>query len=298
MGGQTPYDEPFPAREPADPATPSGAGRRASGEPVPIDVTKPSLARMYDHLLGGQGGYASDRRACAELLCLAPRLRELASVNRAFLRRTVRYLAGQHEVRRYLDLGSGIPNQPHVHEIAREARPDTHVVYVDNDPVALGQSRLILAEDSTAATVLCADIRDTSRILRHPRVARLLEAGLPVAVLFGWVLECIPDEEDPWALVRALTSQLPSGSYLVVSHLTHEDPQVRAEVGDFLGQALGRQWGNIRSRDDVARFFTGLAMVGQDTPGDVARWNPGHPIQPASDGPSGWLQYGGVARVP
>lgn len=262
------------------------------GEPVPIDVTKPSLARMYDHLLGGQGGYASDRRACADLLGLAPRLRELATINRAFLGRAVRHLAAQHEVRRYLDLGSGIPRRPHVHEIAREARPDTHVVYVDNDPVALGQSRLILAEDSTAATVLCADIRDTARILRHPRVARLLEAGLPVAVLFGWVLECIPDREDPWSLIRGLTGRLPSGSYLVISHLTHDDPDIRAEIGDFLRHTLGRHWGNIRPRDDVARFFVGLTMLGQNAPGDVARWNPGHPPQPESAAPAGWVQYG------
>ncbi|MFF4104271.1 SAM-dependent methyltransferase [Streptomyces sp. NPDC001903] len=265
---------------------------------MPIDVTKPSIARMYDHLLGGQGGYASDRRACAQLLTLAPRLRELAAFNRAFVGRAVRHLAAQHEVRRYLDLGSGIPHRPHVHEIARESRPDTHVVYVDNDPVALGKSRLVLAEDPTAATVLCADIRDTASILRHPRVARLLEAGLPVAVLCGWVLECIPDDEDPWALVRDLTGRLPGGSYLVVSHLTHDDPAVRAEVGDFLGKALGRHWGNIRPRRDVARFFTGLRMVGQDAPGDVAGWNPGHPPQPAPCSPGGWVQYGGVARVP
>ncbi|MEV4942887.1 SAM-dependent methyltransferase [Streptomyces zaomyceticus] len=265
---------------------------------MPIDVTKPSIARMYDHLLGGQGGYASDRRVCAQLLGLAPGLRELATVNRAFLGRAVRYLAAQHEVRRYLDLGSGIPHQPHVHEIARDTRPDTHVIYIDTDPVALGQSRLLLAEDAAAATVLCADIRDTAGIVRHPRVAGLLLAGLPVAVLFGCVLECIPDEEDPWALVRDLTARLPSGSYLVVSHLTHEDPGARAEVSTFLRQALGRHWGNVRARGDVARFFTGLRMVGQDTPGDVARWNPGHPLQPATTGRGGWVQYGGVARVP
>ncbi|WP_330335341.1 SAM-dependent methyltransferase [Streptomyces sp. NBC_00536] len=254
---------------------------------------------MYDHLLGGQCGYASDRRACADLLGLAPRLRELALINRDFLGRAVRHLTGQHEVRRYLDHGSGIPHRPHVHEIAREARPDTHVVYIDNDPVALGQSRLILAEDPTAATVLSADIRDTPGILRHPRVTRLFEAALPVGALFGWVLECIPDDEDPWALVRGVTGRLPSGSYLVISHLTHEDPNVRAEVGGFLRQTLGRQWGNVRSRHEVARFFSGLNMVGQDAPGDVAHWHPGHPSTScAQDTGDGWVQFGGVARVP
>lgn len=265
---------------------------------MPIDVTKPSLARMYDHLIGGASGYTSDRRACADLLDLAPRLRELASSNRAFMGRAVARLAGQYEVRRFLDLGSGIPRRPHIHEIARRARPDTHVVYVDNDPVALGQSRLILAEDSAAATVLCADIRDPDRILRHPRVRRLLEAGLPVAVLFGWVLECIPDEEDPWSLVRGVVDRLPPGSYLVVSHLTHEDPEVRDEVGRFLGQTLGGDWGNVRRRGDVDRFFAGLAMVGQDAPSDVAGWHRGHPQPAPQSPPGGWVQYGGVARVP
>ncbi|MYS56615.1 SAM-dependent methyltransferase, partial [Streptomyces sp. SID6013] len=112
-----------------------------------MDVSKPSVARMYDHFLGGTDNYQADRDACEELLRIAPSTRELALVNRAFLVRAVRYLAHEHGVRHFLDHGSGLPTRPNVHQVAQSVDPSSEVVYIDNDPVVLAHGRMMLAED-------------------------------------------------------------------------------------------------------------------------------------------------------
>ncbi|MFD6624294.1 MULTISPECIES: SAM-dependent methyltransferase [Streptomyces] len=261
------------------------------------DFSKPSVARMYDYFLGGRDNYKVDRDACAELLRIAPSTRELSLVNRAFLLRAVRYLARDCGVEQFIDHGSGLPTQPNVHQVAQEVHPDARVVYVDDDPVVLGHGRMMLEEDTNATAVICQDLRKTEKIFDSPEVGRLISLNRPVAALFVSVLHCIPDTDDPWGLVRKVASRLPSGSYLVISQLASDDPQLRASITAFMRDITGNKWGEVRSVAEVARFFEGLQLVDDDTPCEVSKWRPDSEVAPRQRTQE-WVEYGGIARVP
>ncbi|MEU9413673.1 SAM-dependent methyltransferase [Streptomyces sp. NPDC048281] len=266
------------------------------GERLIVDISKPSVARMYDFLLGGTDNYQVDRDACDELLRMAPSTRDLALVNRAFLVRAVRYLAREHGVRRFLDHGSGLPTRPNVHQVAQEIDPASEVVYIDNDPVVLGHGRMMLAEDPSTTSVLDADMRDTDKIFRAPEVGRLLRDGRPVAALFVSVLHCIPDEDDPWALVHRVAARLPSGSYMVISQLASDDAVLRARLTDFMAEATGGNWGEVRSVARVDAFFEGLDLLECEAPVEVSRWLPDSDLAPRQSTEE-WIEYGAVARI-
>ncbi|MFH0246209.1 SAM-dependent methyltransferase [Streptomyces sp. HK10] len=269
---------------------------REHGERLILDLSKPSIARMYDFLLGGTDNYQVDRDACDELLRLAPSTRELARVNRAFLVRAVRYLARDCGVRRFLDHGSGLPTRPNVHQVAQEIDPTSQVVYIDNDPIVLAHGRMMLAEDPSTTAVLNADMRETDEIFRSPEAKRLLRDGRPVAALFVSVLHCIRDEDDPWGLVRKVADRLPPGSYLVISHLASDDPEIRRGLTEFMQDITGGAWGEVRSVDRVGEFFEGLQLLEADRPVDVSRWLPDSDLAPRQRTQE-WIEYGGVARI-
>ncbi|NEW71035.1 hypothetical protein G4H13_11630 [Streptomyces rapamycinicus] len=283
---------------------PSGTGNvsggtyafRECGERVIIDVSRPSVARMYDHLLGGTDNYQVDREACEKLLRLAPSSRELALVNRAFLGRAVRYLAREQGVRRFLDHGSGLPTRPNVHQVAQEVDPASEVVYIDNDPVVLAHGEIMLAEDPRTTAVLNADIRDTTKIVESGAVRRLLRDDQPVAALFVSVLHCIPDDDDPWELVRRVCQQLPRGSYLVISQLASDDPELRRSITDFMQEITDNSWGTVRSYSEVDRFFEGHDVLVTPEPVEVSRWLPDSELAPRQRSKE-WIEYGGVARI-
>lgn len=266
------------------------------GERPIIDVSKPSVARMYDHFLGGTDNYQADRDACEELLRIAPSTRELALVNRAFLVRAVRYLAHEHGVRHFLDHGSGLPTRPNVHQVAQSVDASSEVVYIDNDPVVLAHGRMMLAEDPATTAVLDADMRDTEAIFDSPEVRRLLRSGEPVAALFVSVLHCIPGRDDPWALVRRVAERLPAGSFLVISQLASDNPELRAKITDFMADITGNQWGEVRSIGEVERFFDGLDLLETEKPVEVSRWLPDSDLAPRQRTEE-WIEYGGVARI-
>ncbi|MFK0229981.1 SAM-dependent methyltransferase [Streptomyces sp. NPDC090303] len=263
-----------------------------------MDVSRPSVARMYDYLLGGTDNYTSDREACSELLRLAPSTRELARNNRAFLVRAVRYLAQEWGIRRFLDHGSGLPTRPNVHQVAQEVHPDARVVYVDNDPLVIAHGRTMLQENLATTAVIEADFRDTDAIFATPEVRRLTEGGEPVAALFVSVLHCIPDNGDePWALVRDVARRLPPGSHLVVSQLASDDATLRTDVTEFMRESTGGRWGRVRSTSEVRRFFEGLELVGHPEVTEVSLWRPDTDIFPRQQ-TAEWIEYGAVARVP
>ncbi|MBB5940327.1 hypothetical protein FHS42_007425 [Streptomyces zagrosensis] len=251
---------------------------------------------MYDHLLGGTDNYQVDRTACEELLRLAPSTRELARVNRAFLVRAVRYLARRHGVRRFLDHGSGLPTRPNVHEVAQEVDPSSEIVYIDNDPIVLGRGRMMLAEDPDTTAILNADMRDIDIIFESEEVGRLLRDGCPVAALFVSVLHCIPDDDDPWALVNRVAEMLPSGSYMVISHLASDDPELRKSLTQFMGEATGGHWGRVRSIAEVQRLFEHMEVMETEGPVEVSRWLPDSDLAPRQ-GSAEWIEYGAVARI-
>lgn len=248
---------------------------------------------MYDYLLGGRDNFAVDREACDELLEMAPSTRELAKINRLYLKRVVHWLA-QQGCDQFLDHGSGLPTQDNVHQVAQRVNRDASVVYVDNDPVVLAYGRSQLDENAGTA-VIQADMRDTEGIFGHPDAVRLLDLKRPVAALFVSVLHCIPDADDPWALVRRVTEKLPSGSYVVICQLASQSAELRDNVTEFMHRTTGGQWGRVRSFEEVHSFFDGLELL--DRLSDVSEWRPDTELAPRQ-ATQEWLEYGGLARVP
>ncbi|MFD8847576.1 SAM-dependent methyltransferase [Streptomyces sp. NPDC059604] len=273
-------------------------GRAAGRSIIQPDFDTPSVARMYDYLIGGRDNYSADREACAELLRIAPSTRELALVNRAFLVRSVRYLAEECGVTQYIDHGSGLPTPPNVHQIVQEIHPDAaRVVYVDNDPIVLGHGKMMLEEDTATTAVILQDMRKTDAIFESEEVRRLIDRNKPIACLFVSVLHCVPEKDDPWKLVRDVARRLPSGSYLVISQLASDDPQLRSDITQFMRATTGGNWGEVRSLAEVNRFFDGLEMVETQAPCEVSLWRPDGELGPRQKTKE-WVEFGGVARVP
>jgi len=185
-----------------------------------VDIEHASPARVYDYYLGGSHNFAVDRRMARQAMDLWPELPLIMQANRAFLRRSVRYLVGQG-VTQFLDIGSGIPTEGNVHEVVQVASPEARVVYVDIDPVAVAHSRAILS-GNPLADIVQADLRDAAAIFDDPRAKRLLDLSQPIGVLMVAMLHFVPDEADPANIVARYRKMMPPGSYLVVSHATHE----------------------------------------------------------------------------
>lgn len=259
-----------------------------------IDVTVPSVARMYDYLMDGKDNYPADRAATEELLKQVPSTKVLALNNRAFLRRVVRRLAEDYGIRQFVDHGSGLPTQDNVHEVAQRVDPACRVVYIDNDPIVLAHGRALLEENDNTA-VIQADMRDTEAIWSHDEVKRLIDPTEPVGVLFVSVLHCIPDRDDPAGVVRRAAAKVPPGSYLVVCQLVSEDEETRRGVTEFMARSTNGNWGEVRREQDVRRFLEGTEIL---EPGlvEVSTWRPDTDLAPRQPSME-WIEYGGVGRV-
>ncbi|MGW0204399.1 SAM-dependent methyltransferase [Streptomyces sp. NPDC003233] len=259
---------------------------------VAIDTSKPHPARMYDWYLGGKDNYPVDEAMGRQMLALDPRVPVMARVNRAFMHRATRWLA-QQGVRQFLDIGTGIPTEPNLHQIAQQVAPEARVVYCDHDPVVLAHAAALLRSTPEGATeYLQADVRDPDAIVAGAR--RVLDLDRPVALSLVALLHFIPDEDGAHDLVGRLLAELPSGSYLTMTHATADfTPEESAAATEKL-KAAGVTLA-LRSRDEFTRFFTGLDLV---EPGVeiVHKWHPelGEPVPGQDDGviPG----YGAVAR--
>jgi hypothetical protein len=231
------------------------------GEELPdIDTSVPHSARIYDYILGGKDNFAADRQAAAKALGANPHLATGMRENRALMRRMTAYLAGEAGIRQFLDIGTGLPTSPNMHEIAQSLRPDSRVLYVDNDPIVLTHARALLTSNSAGATAyIHADLRQPEQILSDPRLTDTLDLSEPVALMLFGVLHFIPDEDDPYGIVARLLAALPSGSYLAVQHPT----------GDFYPAGVGAQGSyrnagipfQYRTRAEFERFVAGLELV-------------------------------------
>ena len=239
--------------------------------PEGVDVTIPSVARMYDYLLGGKDNFAADREAAARLVELVPEAQQIARDNRAFMVRAVRFLA-ESGVEQFIDLGTGIPTSPNVHEVARQVRPAARVVYVDHDPVVLAHSRALLATDDGVISVR-ADLRDPDGVVADPAVAKLIDFSQPVAVLILSVLHFVSDEEGPGEIVAGFTGRLAPGGCLVISAITSDgvDEGTAAGAADLYRAA--RTPAVARSGEQMAEYFAGCDLV---EPGLVSlvKWRP------------------------
>jgi hypothetical protein len=232
------------------------------------DPARPAAARIYDYLLGGKDNYAVDRDAAERVLAVAPDQRRLAQANRAFAIRAVGALA-EAGIRQFVDLGTGFPTSPSVHEAARRADPAARVVYVDYDPLVHVHNTALLAQDDQVVSVR-ADIRAPGTILEHPDVTRLIDFGQPVGVLCVAVLHLVPDAEDPAGIVARFRDQLCPGSYLALSQFASDsDPEAMAELRAVAAGTAVETY--FRPRDQILRFFDGFELV---PPGlaDVERW--------------------------
>ncbi len=195
-------------------------------------------------------------------------------------------------IRQFLDLGTGLPTQHNVHEVAQEVIPDARVVYVDYDPIVVVHGRALLAT-TDAVTVVQRDLRRPDEILADPETRRLVDFDQPVAVLLVAVLHFIRDEEDPAGIVARLRDAMAPGSYLVVSHTAEESPdEVMAAAQQ--GFRLAGAPLTPRTRAQIGRFFDGFQLV---EPGlvEVSQWRPETPEASAA-GKSPWTIVGAVAR--
>jgi SAM-dependent methyltransferase len=246
---------------------------RPDWAPEEVDIERPSAARLYDYALGGSHNFAADRALFRQLTLVVPDLAAQARASRAFLRRAVRFCVTQG-IRQFLDIGSGIPTRGNVHEIAQRVAPQSRVVYVDIDPVAVAHSRAILA-DNDRVRVLQEDLRRTDQILGHPQVRELLDFEAPMAVLLVAMLHQVPDEDDPAGIIARLRDAVAPGSYLVISHGTAEGRPEAINEGVQMLRSGGVP-ATLRTRDEVERLFAGFELV---EPGVVPapRWHPDSP---------------------
>jgi hypothetical protein len=261
--------------------------------PAGIDTERPSPARIYDYWLGGAHNFAADRRVAEQVVAAFPNIIPVARANRAFLRRAVEYLVDAG-VRQFLDIGSGVPTVGHVHEIAQARAPESRVVFVDIDPIAVEHSRLMLADNELTAVVQ-EDVRRPERILDAPEVQQLLDLEQPVAVLVVSLLHFLPDADDPAGIVSRLTAPLAAGSYLAVSHGTDEGPS-DAAAGREVYRRVGIEM-RLRSRKQIETLFGGFDLV---EPGLVwlPQWHPESSNDVFADSPESSAMYAGVGRKP
>ena len=268
-----------------------GVVSRPSWAPEEIDLERPSAARVYDYYLGGSHNFAPDREMAQRAMQMWPELPQIMQANRAFLRRAVRFLVAAG-IRQFIDIGSGIPTVGNVHEVAQDADPTVHVVYVDIDPVAVIHSRHILAGNGRTAVVQ-ADLREPQEVLGHPEVRRLIDLDQPVAVLLVAVLHFIADEDGPGEVVAAYRDALASGSWLVVSHASYEGLPEQASTHQQLYQRTPTPM-TMRSHAEITALFDGLELV---EPGVVwlPLWRPESTDQLAEH-PERTTGFAGVGR--
>lgn len=257
-----------------------------------IDARTPNAARIYNYFLGGKDNFGVDRAAAEVVLAMAPEVRVAAMENRAFLVRAVEYLAGDADVRQFVDIGSGIPAARPVHEVAQAIEPGARVVYVDNDPVVLVHSRALLGGRRGTA-VVAGDARAPEAILDAPALTRLLDLDQPVAVVLIAVLHFVSGSDEPAEIVRRLLDRLPSGSHVVITHLSDggvpDDPRIERSRALYNGGL------HFRSRKRIEALFDGLDLVDPGVVG-VGQWRGTAGGGVNGGGASWWL--GGVGRKP
>ena len=265
--------------------------------PIDLQTDRPHSARVYDYLLGGKDNFPADRAVAEADLRANPASRVGPRQNRAFLRRAVRFLAAEAGIRQFLDVGTGIPTSPNVHEVAQSVAPSSRIVYVDNDPIVLAHARALLASRPEGRTqYIDADLRQPELILTSAQLRETLDLERPMALLVFATMHLVPDELDPYGIVARLVDALAPGSYLALSQITAD---FAPEAWERTIQIAGRGGVTMRprARTDIDHYFTGLEVV---EPGlqVVHRWRPDPDEKPDEIPDALVSMYGGVARKP
>ncbi|GHF32592.1 SAM-dependent methyltransferase [Streptomyces griseoluteus] len=238
-----------------------------------IDTSRPHSARMYDYYLGGKDHFEIDKHAAEAVASVYPGIFVCARENRAFMHRATRVLAREHGIRQWLDIGTGIPTEPNLHQVAQSVVADARVVYADNDPLVLKYAERLMRSTAEGRTAYIeADVNDPRSLLDAPELTDVLDMKRPVALSLNALMHFVPDDRDPYGIVSRLLDVLPSGSALALSHCTPDfDAPTWQKVADiYNGAGTPVQF---RSRADVARFFDGLELL---EPGVQVghRWRP------------------------
>jgi hypothetical protein len=247
-----------------------------------IDTSVAHVARVYDYLLGGKANFAVDREAAERAYAAWPGglegVRADAQAHRALLGRVVRHLAAEEGIRQFLDIGTGIPKQNNVHEVAQRIAADARIVYVDYDPIVLAHAhRLLTSTPEGACAYLRGDLREPAAILRQ--AAATLDFGQPAAVLLFGVLHFFPHDAGIQDILAALTGALAPGSYLAITHLARDvNGKALTETFARLNEQMSESV-IVRTQDDVGRFFDGMDLL---EPGVVQLpdWRPDTPADP------------------
>ena len=255
-----------------------------------FDTSVAHIARVYNYWLGGKDNYAADREAGDRAIESYPDMASSVRSNRAYLARTVRYLAGEGGIRQFLDIGTGIPAANNTHEVAQSIAPDARVVYVDNDPIVLSHARALLTNSPEGATAyIDADLRHPDEILAQ--AAQTLDFSRPVAIMLIAILHLIVDNDEAYRIVAKLIDAVPPGSYLALSTVASDIEaakmtQTRKRLNELMFEKQTH-----RSRDEVTRFFQGLEII---EPGvvPVPQWRPDSDLEARQ--PS--VMWGGVGR--
>jgi S-adenosyl methyltransferase len=234
--------------------------KREQRPAVDLHIDRPHGARVYDFMLGGKTNYAADREQAQKVLQTIPAAAASARANRAFIHRAARHLVGELGIRQFLDIGTGIPTPPNLHEVVQSIEPSARVVYADNDPIVLTHSRALHTSSAEGATdYIEADATEPEIILASPELQRTIDLEQPVAITLCLLLHWLPEEFDAYAMVRTLIDAVPVGSALVITHITRDfDEGVGRIEDDFKGTGSSVR---TRTKAQVEQFFEGLDLL-------------------------------------
>ena len=273
---------------------PQTSGSTAPGPERPLAsyASIAHVARVYDYLLGGKDNFAADREAAEQAIRINPDIVSTARANRAFLIRATSYLVAQAGIRQFLDIGTGMPTNNNIHEVAQSIAPESRIVYVDHDPIVLTHARALLTGAPEGVTdYIEADLREPEKILAE--AARTLDFRRPVAIMLIAVLHLIVDQDDPYDLVSRLVNAVVPGSYVVISHAASDiDSGAMISMASRLNELMAQQ-SMPRTHREIAYFFAGLDLL---EPGlvRVPEWRPSS----VSDSAVRAQMWGAVARKP
>ena len=261
--------------------------------PAEIDTSVAHPARVYDYILGGKNNFAADQAAAQAAMAANPHLASAIRENRALMRRMGAFLAGEAGIRQFLDVGTGLPTTPNLHEVVQAVAPDARIVYVDNDPIVLAHARALLASSKDGSCAyLEADLRSPGEILADPQLLQALDMSKPVGLMLVGILHFIPDSADPYGVVARLVSALAPGSYLAIQHPSADFyPPGAGTAAAYNRAGIPFQY---RTKAEFERFLTGLEPV---PPGIVpmAEWRAEEERQPRP-APVEAAAYAAVAR--
>jgi hypothetical protein len=239
--------------------------------PVDLNTSVPHSARIYDYLLGGKDNFEADRAAAASIVEASPSLPISMRANRRYMVRVAHHLAAERGIRQFLDIGTGLPTSPNLHEVVQEVDPKSRIVYVDNDPIVLVHARALLTSSAEGETAyIDADLRDTAGILGSPEVAAHLDPAEPVSISLIAVLQFVSDEAEAHRIVDALLAPFPAGSTLAISTVTAHNEQAVAGAAAYRARGIDAI---ARTDAEVTDLFRGLDLL---DPGVVLvnRWRP------------------------